>query len=161
VLERARPGLDQQIDLVPLRGISSDRVSLVMNACDALLMVSLTEGSPNAVKEALACNVPVVSVPVGDTPELLADVPGTALCPRDPDALSAALTRLLRAPTSCEGRAAIVRRRLDLDSVARTVASIYVDVLARRGVRITADHGVGLMPSGKEVNPEDHGLPVV
>jgi glycosyltransferase involved in cell wall biosynthesis len=137
-LERARTRLDQQVDLVPLRGIPPDRVPLVMNACNALLMVSLSEGSPNAVKEAMACDVPVVSVPVGDTPELLADVPGTALCPRDPDALSAALVRTLRGPTACEGRAAIVRRRLDLDSVARTVSSIYLDVLDRSGARIVA-----------------------
>jgi glycosyltransferase involved in cell wall biosynthesis len=137
-LERVRRGLGQSIELVPLRGIPSDRVPLVMNACDALLMVSLSEGSPNAVKEALACDVPVISVPVGDTPELLADVSGTALCPRDPDALSAALSRMLRDSVSCEGRAAIIRRRLDRDSVARTIASIYVDVLARRGAQITA-----------------------
>ena len=49
---------------------------LYMNACDVLLLTSLHEGSPNVVKEALACNLPVVSVPVGDIPERIGRVPG-------------------------------------------------------------------------------------
>ncbi len=34
----------------------------------------------------MACNLPVVSVPVGDVPELLAGVEGCAICPRDAEA---------------------------------------------------------------------------
>src|SRR4030065_378658 len=41
-------------------------VAAFLNACDCLLMTSNQEGSPNIVKEALACNLPVISIDVGD-----------------------------------------------------------------------------------------------
>ena len=55
-----------------------------MNACDALLFVSMYEGSPNIVKEALACNLPIVSVAVGDVAERLEGVAGCTCRSADP-----------------------------------------------------------------------------
>ena len=64
------------LELVPLWGVAPDDVPLYMNACDAMLMTSLLEGSPNVVKEAMACNLPVIGVPVGDVEPLLGGVAG-------------------------------------------------------------------------------------
>lgn len=56
-----------QVELIVASSGPYEQVPLYyMNACDALLLTSSHEGSPNAVKEALACNLPVVSVDVGD-----------------------------------------------------------------------------------------------
>ena len=51
-----------------------------MNAADVLVFPSLSEGSPNVVKEALACGLPIVATRVGDLPERLADLNGCVLC---------------------------------------------------------------------------------
>jgi glycosyltransferase involved in cell wall biosynthesis len=105
----------------------------LMNACDALVFTSQQEGSPNVVKEALACNLPVVSVAVGDTPLRLAGVAACELCPDDrPESIAAALERVLRSGKRCEGRETI----LDLAeaTLQQRVISIYESVLERQGV---------------------------
>jgi teichuronic acid biosynthesis glycosyltransferase TuaC len=82
-----------------------DQIPLYMNAADCLLVTSYTEGSPAVVQEAMACNLPVVSVDVGDVRERLADVAGCAvLSRRDPHALGEALAAVLRRLGRSDGR---------------------------------------------------------
>ncbi len=119
------------IELVPLWNVKPERVPLYMNACHALLMTSFVEGSPNAVKEALACNLPVVGVPVGDLPELLAGVSPGAVCQRAAPALGAALAQVITQAQRSDGRVALKRKQLDIHSVAHQLLRIYQDVLAR------------------------------
>lgn len=128
----AAPRIPKPVELVTLSGIAPEHVPVYMNACDAMLLTSFLEGSPNVVKEALACNLPIVSVPVGDVSDLLAGVGGCALCPRDADALGAALAQVLREQRGTDGRIALQRKGLDLKSVAQKVIAIYEAVLARR-----------------------------
>jgi glycosyltransferase involved in cell wall biosynthesis len=129
----AAPRVDRPLELVKLWSVSPDKVPLYMNACNAMLMTSFLEGSPNVVKEAMACNLPVVSVPVGDVPELLEGVANCAICPRDPEALASALVDVLASSRRSDGRSAVVRKGLDQESVARRIMGIYEQVLARRG----------------------------
>jgi glycosyltransferase involved in cell wall biosynthesis len=74
-----------------ITGIPSSEVPLWMNAADALLMTSLHEGSPNVVKEALACGLPVVSVEVGDVVEQINGMEGCHLSAPEPAALASQL----------------------------------------------------------------------
>jgi glycosyltransferase involved in cell wall biosynthesis len=127
----AEDALDEPVEIVPLSGVAPAEVPFYVNGCDALLMCSHTEGSPNAVKEAMACNLPVVSVAVGDVQELLADVDHSAVCARDPAALGAELARVLAGSPRTNGREVIKARALDLPSVARRVVAVYRDVLRR------------------------------
>ena len=102
-----------------------------MAACDALVFTSLQEGSPNAVKEALACNLPVVSVPVGDVAERLQGVAGCELCADDrPETVAAALARVLARAARVDGRSAV--RRLDEHLLTQRVVGIYHRLLNGR-----------------------------
>jgi glycosyltransferase involved in cell wall biosynthesis len=122
-VERARGDLPE-LRPVALQGYSRAETTLVMNAVDAMLMTSDWEGSPLAVKEALACNTPVVSVPVGDVPETIAGLPGCAVAPREPAALAKALARAVAA-----GRPEALRRRaveqFSSTSVAKRIVVVY------------------------------------
>src|SRR2546421_53477 len=62
-----------------LDGLPRDRVALAMRAADVAVLTSVREGAPVAVKEALACETPVVSVAVGDVPGLIRGLPGGAI----------------------------------------------------------------------------------
>jgi glycosyltransferase involved in cell wall biosynthesis len=127
-VERAAELLGEPVELLVLRGVAAARVPLYMSAAEALLMTSLLEGSPNVVKEALACELPVVSVPVGDVPSLLEGVDGCVLAPREAEALAAGLVSVLRSGRRCEGRQALRRKGLDDESVARRVAGLYEEI---------------------------------
>jgi glycosyltransferase involved in cell wall biosynthesis len=112
---------------VSLEGFQREEVPLVMNAADALLMTSDWEGSPLAVKEALACRTPVVAVPVGDVAEVVAGLPGCEVVERQPELIGDALLRALRS-----GRPAELRARAEHFSqhrVAERIVEVYERVL--------------------------------
>jgi glycosyltransferase involved in cell wall biosynthesis len=118
--------------LVVAWGVPHYQIPLYMSAADALVVTSMQEGSPNVVKEALACNLPVVSVAVGDVRERLKDVSGTEVCADDrAETIAAALERVLRRGERIEGRAAV--SQLDETLLTQRVIDIYRSVLPRRG----------------------------
>lgn len=124
--------IGEELELVPLRRVPADQVPLYMNACQAMIMASHIEGSPNVVKEAMACNLPTVSVPVGDVTELLSGVERCSVHPRDPDALGTSLAVLLREGRRSGGREAVLRKGLDLKSIAHRIYGIYSALLEER-----------------------------
>ena len=102
-----------------------------MSACDALVFTSRAEGSPNAVKEALACDLPVVSVAVADVPLRLQGIPGCEVCADDsPETIAAALDRTLRRDERSGGRGRDAARQLDERLLTARVIDIYRSVLA-------------------------------
>lgn len=106
------------------------QIPVFMNACDVLVFTSMQEGSPNVVKEALACNLPVVSVNVGDVPDRLRGVEGCELCEDDePATIAAALERVLKRGRRVDGQPAV--RRLDEALLTEKVLRVYESVLRR------------------------------
>jgi teichuronic acid biosynthesis glycosyltransferase TuaC len=118
--------------LVVLRDIPHHVVPTYMNACDVLLLTSLHEGSPTVVKEALACNLPVVSVNVGDVQERLARVPGCVVCSDDlPQTIAVRLTEVLSQTVPFHSRHAV--EDLNEDMVAKRIIEVYHHALSQRG----------------------------
>jgi len=111
-------------------------IPVYMNAADVLLVTSFTEGSPTVVQEAMACDLPVVSVDVGDVRERLQGVRACeVISGRDPAALGAALARVLAAGKRSDGRAHAAA--LGIDAIAARLADFYRSVLS-----IPAAHAV-------------------
>jgi teichuronic acid biosynthesis glycosyltransferase TuaC len=100
-----------------------DAVPLHLNAADCLLFPSRSEGSPNAVKEAMACELPIVATAVGDIPERFAGVEGCAIAEPAPAAFADAAQEALRAGRAPQARAAV--RAFGLDRVADRLLDIY------------------------------------
>ena len=123
ILNRTMP-----CELVVAWGVPHAEIPLYLNACDALVFTSMQEGSPNAVKEALACNLPVVSVPVGDVEARLRGVEGCELCADDrPETIAAALERVLRRGGRAAGRKAV--KHLDERLTSQQVIEVYRSAL--------------------------------
>jgi glycosyltransferase involved in cell wall biosynthesis len=125
VAARAAQHLDRAVEVHAVTGVDHDRMSTYMNAADALLLTSKREGSPNAVKEAMACNLPVVATDVGDVAELLADVSPSAVCETD-DALVEALRDVLRAEQRSDGRDVV--EAYGVDRMGEQLTDLYRSV---------------------------------
>jgi glycosyltransferase involved in cell wall biosynthesis len=121
------------VEMITAGRIASEQIPLYMNACDVLLLTSQQEGSPNVVKEALACNLPVVSLDVGDVRLRLAPVEGCIVCENErPETIAAALKQVLAVRQRVNGQVAVQ----DLDENAQTQKLLSVYQLAVS--RITA-----------------------
>jgi glycosyltransferase involved in cell wall biosynthesis len=127
--EAAISSLDRtvRVELHALVGVPHDQVPIWINAADAVLLTSKHEGSPNAVKEALACNVPVVSTDVGDVRERLADIEGCFIADATPEDLAVKLALVLKNNRRLDAREQI--DNLGLEVVARRIVDIYERVL--------------------------------
>lgn len=95
-----------------------------MNASDVVVQTSRFEASPMVIKEALACNRPVVSTDVGDVRRLFGGTPGLFLCEQEPASVARSIGEGLGSGSS-EGRTRLMDLDLTLDAVAKRYVAIY------------------------------------
>lgn len=118
------------VELLELKGYSRLQVALLMQAVDAFLMTSISEGSPQVIKEALACGCPIVSVDVGDVRERIESVSGCSVSSsQDPGQLAGLLQQTVAFQEKTAGRERILADELDYRSVAKRLMAIYESIL--------------------------------
>src|SRR5712691_531626 len=117
-------------ELIVARGLPQTTLVQYINASNALILSSIAEGSPNIVKEAMACNVPVVSTDVGDVWQVIGRTEGCSVCPHDPAALAAGLEQAFRHTEPTTGRNDIMH--LDRSDIAKQVITVYEQVISKK-----------------------------
>lgn len=143
-------GRSARVRLVTFHGRPEAEYGLALNAADLCLLTSHYEGSPNAVREALAVGLPVVAVDAGDAWAVIAGVDLCASVPRRPASIGRAVAGIARRRFAVEGagrrpggegRSApmILRhggrdrmRAFSVETVARKLSLLYEGVLAGR-----------------------------
>ncbi len=126
IVDAVAEQLAGSIKLETLGGVEHSEMSNYMNAADCLLLTSRREGSPNVVKEALACNLPVVSTDVGDVAERLDGVEPSAVSRTD-EGLTDAVVEILRRGERSNGREHA--REISSEQMAERLRSVYQTVV--------------------------------
>ena len=101
-----------------------------LNASDVLLVTSTHEAGPLVVREALACNLPVVSVDVGDVRQRIGSIPGCVVCNDDrPETIAGGLKLVIERGERVNGRNSV--QELDERLLAQKVIAVYKETLLR------------------------------
>ena len=115
------------VELLEFKGFTRQKVAILLQAVDALLMTSHTEGSPQVIKEAMACNCPIVSVDVGDVRHVITGTKGCFIAERSPMDIADKLgSALVFGKTKGRGR---ITHDYESRIIAQKIVSIYNEVL--------------------------------
>jgi teichuronic acid biosynthesis glycosyltransferase TuaC len=116
------------IELLQVFNVPNKEIPFYMNSADVLLLTSKYEGSVNVVKEAMACNLPIVSTDVGDIKENLLSVRGCYVCKSEPNSLAEGLKKALLMEDRTNGRERIISLKLDSGSIAKKIIAVYEQI---------------------------------
>lgn len=130
-VERMNVERVSDVELIEMKGYAREQVMTLMYRCKALLLTSIREGSPQVVKEAMACGCPIVSVDVGDVAERVANLDGCYVVPsREPKDIAEALQKAI-AFGRTKGRDRLRADKLDNAQIVKRLISIYEQVKKR------------------------------
>jgi glycosyltransferase involved in cell wall biosynthesis len=133
---------DPSCELLVVFKETQERLALYMSACDVLVFPSYQEGSPNVVKQAMACNLPIVATDVGDVREVIGNTEGCYVCNPSVSEFAARIGEILSHRKRTSGREQI--RHLESPAVAKEVIRVYEHVLRKRGEHAASRSGIDL-----------------
>jgi glycosyltransferase involved in cell wall biosynthesis len=125
VVAEAAEAFDEPVEIATISKLPHDQMPTYYNAVDLLLLTSKREGSPNAIKEALACNTPVVSTDVGDVRTRVDGVTNAYVCQTDAELVDG-ITSILRDGGRSDGRTAI--EECSLTRMGERIIEVYQSV---------------------------------
>jgi teichuronic acid biosynthesis glycosyltransferase TuaC len=143
---------DEAVELVIATGQPHHRMPLYMNACDVLVLASDYEGSPVVIKEAMACNLPVVSTNVGDVALVIGGTEGCYICRQDAGDIAQKIELALARGKRTDGRRAV--QSLSSDQTVEGLLRIYEKLSGHSGESHPAnDTGRSIADPEGEVSP--------
>lgn len=125
-----------ELEVLKVFGAPLERMPDYFNAADVFVLASESEGSPNAVKESLAVNLPVISVDVGDVAEWISGCEGNYLVPRTAQAIAEKLVEVCRRGGRTQGRERLAHS--SIEDMARQVVEVFAGAVEQRA---SSDHG--------------------
>jgi glycosyltransferase involved in cell wall biosynthesis len=123
---------DSSIELHSIHGISSDELVYYYNGADLMVLTSFHEGSPNVIKEAMACNCPIVATDVGDIKWVIGKTNGCFIAGFDSNDFSKKIIDALNCTSSYRqpnGLKRIIELGLDSESIAKRIIELYKNIL--------------------------------
>ncbi len=122
IVDHTQANTGNELHLETISDVPHQEMNYYINAADAILLTSRHEGSPNTVKEALACNIPVLSTDVGDVKERLRTVSNSFIC-TDIDQFSQNLEQILADNSRSDGREVV--KSISWDRIGDQIIEIY------------------------------------
>ncbi len=133
------------IEIVEMKGLTREQCVIRMNACDMFALPSHSEGSPQALKEAMACNCPCLATDIADVRYLFGEEPGHWIL-RNPrktyerwdadekslDEMVALLKEALAFEGRTNGRKRIEELHLTNEAVAKRIVNIYKEIINKK-----------------------------
>jgi teichuronic acid biosynthesis glycosyltransferase TuaC len=118
----------QDLKLICPYPVSHNDVPRYLNEADVLLFASFMEGSPNVIKEAMACNCPIVSTDVGDVSWVIGKTAGCYIASFDDKDFAKKIELAInfsKVNGRTNGRQRIIDLGLDMDTVAKRIIAVY------------------------------------
>ena len=117
---------DENLELHYLVDIPNEKIPYYYNAASVVILTSLWEGSPNAIKESMACNIPIVSTNVGDVKDVLSKTKGCYLSSFDHKEFASDIKKALNFGKRTTGREDIAHLKSEL--IAKKIVDIYDNI---------------------------------
>ena len=125
---------DDNTEIISPYPVAHDLLPKYYNACDVFVMPAFMEGSPNVIKEAMACNCPIVSTDVGDAKWILGNTEGCYVSDFSTEVFSKKIKLALefsKKNNRTSGRERILDLGIDTDSIAKRIVKLYAQLIGR------------------------------
>ena len=122
-------GNPNRIEPLILTNTNRDLIPYYICASKLHLLTSDFEGSPNSIKECLACNIPIVTTPVGNVDDLIGDVEGSFISKTfEAEELAELVLQAIKIE-GFNGRSSLIKKQLDINTIAIRLKEIYEKII--------------------------------